>query len=641
MQQGEEKIKQLKEFLAKFHGQDGEVYFQMVGDDHNPQIPKKDFNTGKLKEPKVTVDQLENVWDRLCNYHKQGYKVYFKLNSGGYLDKDIYNITAHCVDIDFHHEDDPEELEKKKNEKIEMLKNLPLPPSIIVVSPRGVHAYWLMQKQEDKTPKQIVQEINQFKYVQDALAAYFNSCTGVNLLCQGMRLPSFKGKIIETSDRRYTQEELLRHYYAEPKPKKKKEKESNQKITNDIPSATPNTIDKPKTSQVAEEVYYNYHDFFEVAKQKDLREYIGLNVPLNENFSCIYHDDQKPSARMGISEKGHYRYRCFADGCGANNPYGLTIIDLMQLNGITDFSQIIRTISETFNMKLISNEWCQKEKEKYIANMNFIKEEMTRENMYHTYQLFRHAIPIINEMLTMGITKVTPSLCSKDGLSMFFISNRYIAKRTKKWLERVNQYVNLLIWLGVFRLEQPSSNSKIYQDSVKRAEESGKEKAKEIGYKKEFSYNVISYYSMPNLYEIKQELEEKAEQLRKKYRYSISAMSEAYVANHQYPTEEIYAAEFTPNFKKSAMIRDKLLKKAKEQLGHKGYTCWQNFIRLKVKGKRVPREQVKIEFKRIEPILINELGCVKRKANKTLKQMYQLDGYPWIIVTPEVNQRVG
>ena len=83
---------------------------------------------------------------------------------------------------------------------------------MIVKTRRGVHAYWVLRETIVRNKGESTNSFkDRFQEVQCRLINYFESCTGVKLLCQHMRLPTFNdSEIVEiNAELMYTQEQLI------------------------------------------------------------------------------------------------------------------------------------------------------------------------------------------------------------------------------------------------------------------------------------------------------------------------------------------------------------------------------------------------------------------------------------------------
>ncbi|WP_331446094.1 hypothetical protein [Natranaerobius thermophilus] len=584
----------LQKFFKLFHEKD--IIFQLVSTGGTQKQDNPQLRLNDLSELNQFVEKLEARAD-------QGYKVYFITNPGGTKNDDIFGVNAQFIDIDFHEFEDATQKEQKKNETVKMLKELKLKPTAIVMTPNGVHAYWHLKEEESKRHK----VLERFIDTQKMMAEYFGSCTGVtNRLGQAMRVPSpkFGGKIVEINpDQLYTQEEIRSSFYAETE----KPKARNQQNTGQI-------------EQVNNKIkIYNISDFFEVAKQQDIRKYLKTNVLLNKSFNCFYHHDNNPSAVIS-KKNGRYQYFCNSSNCRAyNGRSGLTIIDLLQLDGMTKWQDIISQITNTFNIELVSTKWMEGQKNKYIANLTFLKDEL--EEMKSTDILTRYGIIILEKLLNIGLTKITPELHDENGEAVFFTSNRYLSREKNKPIEKVNAYLNLFCMLGLLNKVDPPKNHKVTQESLKRARENNR--------------RVINFYSVPNYYEIKNQIENRAFDLRKQG-FSINTVSQVYVKNYD---EELAKKVYHSNENISEFgikVREKILEKAESQIYHYGYTHDKLLAGLKVSGRRIKKERLKQEFKKVIPILIDK-GYILKPANNKLKSKFNIKskGYPKILLKPE------
>lgn len=116
----------LKTFLSAFIDIKDKICFR-VFHDKDKEAPAFNFS--------YFLNEFDTFVKVLKSYNARGYGVFFCVNTGGHLDKDIIKINAHFVEMD----DFP------FAEQIKIILSFPLPPSIIIKTRRSLHVYWLLK----------------------------------------------------------------------------------------------------------------------------------------------------------------------------------------------------------------------------------------------------------------------------------------------------------------------------------------------------------------------------------------------------------------------------------------------------------------------------------------------------------------
>ncbi|MDZ7796995.1 MAG: DNA-primase RepB domain-containing protein [Candidatus Marinimicrobia bacterium] len=218
---------EVREFLTQlFTDQDQFEIFTIIDDKHV-----------SARYPKETPANLSTIdYDKLSRIN--GYAIYFTPNSmkGGKRSKaTVDKFNTMFLDFDFK-----DHLDKGKADTISTLEGLQLPPSAIVETKNGIHAYWFLQAGtiSDSETYEALQRAMQEKLGSDHQAI---DCSHL------MRLPGFKHwkdpkdpfdvKLISKRyDKRYTLDELAHKFGGKKKLKELKKKHqagaySNKPIT--------------------------------------------------------------------------------------------------------------------------------------------------------------------------------------------------------------------------------------------------------------------------------------------------------------------------------------------------------------------------------------------------------------------------
>jgi len=183
----------------------------------------------KLPVTRKGLEVDQSLADKLVEWNKRA-GVYFVVNAGGDEDKDITRYTAWFAEDD----------ERSVEGQLKRLAAAPLRPSILVVTRKSVHAYWLA------TPGCAEAE---WRDIQLRLISYFDSDDSIKNPSRVMRVPylnhityekidgslSFhKIELVEFApDRSYTVEQMQAAFPPPPEPEVKAKQDSQSNHTGD------------------------------------------------------------------------------------------------------------------------------------------------------------------------------------------------------------------------------------------------------------------------------------------------------------------------------------------------------------------------------------------------------------------------
>lgn len=601
---------------------------------------------------------LQEVFQR---YQRKGYAVYFVVNSGGTKQEIITRINAHFLDFDYgkiskydgngkiikegkktvYEYRTAAEIENYKIECLKTLKNFALPPNIIVETKNGFHIYWLIDQQSKKdllifTPLQ-VELMNYFRQYENYPEHVDTSAKSIERV---LRIPNyyhlkdpnepFLVKCIHFDiSRRYTQKELaeaidiniadLENSITVKKHGKKVTKPTTGKIGNQMGSI-PNTIQHQKVS-------LGYKDIITTLRSIDMRHYLGINCELNQNFKCIFHDDKHPSAQINL--KGNsYKYFCYSSNCLCNTNKGMDIIDIVMMRKNCSTSDAIKHLIEYYNLSVsfLDIGWAQKQKEKYHKNINIIQSLKKNTEKYpYLNRILRYAFPYLQTILSIAQDNIISNLFKVDGEALFFFSNRYLAKKTHKTLDRTNKYINLLCVLGLL-IKVPYN--RIDDKIVKTAKEISK-KNKEQG---------ICFYTIPD-YALILDVAEKRAKTLIECRFSIKGMSRTYIENvfGQEFADQVYHVHIKPSTK-NYLIQESIENFILQQVHQVGYCTKEMVINqsIVVNGVSIKKHTKDFEFRRILPDILQKYSLVYVKANKEINSKLNINTFKYIIVKEEL-----
>ncbi|MGB9856213.1 MAG: CHC2 zinc finger domain-containing protein [Caldisericum exile] len=584
----------LREFLNNIFGENAIINFSCIRD---KKVIKK-------------IGIYDNLKNELKRLNKEGYNIYFVVNSGGYKDKEINKINALFIDID------------TKENKLNELMAFNLPPSYVVETKNGYHAYWLLN--DNAT-------VEEFKLCEELLINYFNADKQVKNPARLMRLPEYNHvkeidnpypvKIIVHNNIRYDIKHIIEALGGFRKTDKKKYITIYQSYENPEPliykgCSHVELIQSKNISKLQEIInpvpvkFNNHDDVYNYLKKQDLMQFLGINYN-GKMFNCIFHDDENPSATILISENEHQIYYCF--GCGFKG----TIIQCVERIQGTTRVDALRYLRAVYKVEYEETEWQKKQKAIIEENMRFILSNEFQELYPETYRLIK---PYINDLYVIhGYAKehvYTENFTDNSNNALFFASIKYLLKICNRFCyQNTNDRIALFTLLGLLnKLKKEQIPDFLLKNAIRYAK--GK--------------NTVTFFSIPSYtYNVMTNAEEKAK-LWKEKNCTMKGMSYEMIlrnfgydeANKVYP--QMQAKEITSKNKEIAMHLEKVML---NMVYTKGYATEKEI--LAVAGKINERN-----LKKILGEVLKKYGLKRVRANKELKEKFYIKdkGYPYLIM---------
>lgn len=574
----------------------------------------------------------------------EGYGIYMVAQNGGQQKKNIKSLSSHVLDFDCGKYDSGKrdeknqiiwsyrttsEIEEHKEIILTCLEKLP-EASIINETKNGFHVYWRLDQNYD---------ILKYRSLELALCDFFDSLTTTKYsdrrvadLPHVFRVPSFlhlknpnDPYVIKTikfdPQLVYSQKQIadsinvrlsdLENDLIEPSKGASEPSKAKESI---ITGAGLKTPSKPVEVN-------NYADLLEYLRSKDLREFLGTNVAERVAFNCLFHNDKHPSAVITFHH-GVWKYFCNSSSCDYNSENGLDIIDIVQKQKGYSFNEAIDYLCTIYNIIFLKSKWAEEQRDKYVANISFILNDKELKKYPSLDKVLRTNFSVLNTMLNIGLSSIRTENLHFESDSLFFTSNRFLAAKANRPYQKVNQYINLYAVLGlIVKVPQEFIPSRIAETFSKIAK---KQKQK-----------MISFYTIPNFFDVAKEAERRAKELISKgfsikavsYKYFKEAMGEK-IANLAYPNIRI---EFENP--KQELVEVEILKDIFAGAGYSSFRKLEENESLK----QIPREQLYAEFRRLIPRLLTEHYIHFCRANKELKERFNLDSYIYILFQPPMD----
>ena len=633
------------EFLSLFKKPKEKVCFRLIQEEKH--IAKK-FDCILTLDDDLEYPLMQKIF---IKYQKQGYGVYFVVNSGGQEKNSIKRINAHFIDMDFgkvplidsgelikdskgkiiYEYRNKEEIEEYKIAFLKKLENFKLIPNVIVETKNGLHVYWLLDPEKP-------QSLNAFTPLQEKLIDYFASFeerkehadSSVKDINRVLRLINYKHLkdpkdpftikcIYLNTDKKYTQEDI-----ASAVGYNIIELVNNTKSTEIKPSAV--RAEASNLQKESHKVHYpseiQYENLIPFLKQQDLISYLGINTKPNVNFKCIFHNDNNPSAVIK-NNGGYYKYFCNSPTCICHNDgKGMDIIDIVKIKENCDTSTAIRKLVEYFHIELEDSTWINEQSKKFETNMMLLSQLGERKDEFpNLCRIIRFGYPILMHILEIGKDNASNRFFSVKGESLFFLSNRYLAKKIKKDAPNINKYINLFCTLGL-----------LHKIPYKDINQNLRKTALQIS--KENSQNGISFYTVPDYNEAFKIANERAK-IMLEYRFTIKGMSKKYLENcfGEEFANKIYLVNVKDS-KRSENIRNAIENFILNQIKTYGY-CTKDMLityRLEVDNCYIRKGVKDYEFRRVLPDIMQKYDLIYRKANKNINKALGIDTEKYLIV---------
>ena len=633
------------EFLSLFKKPKEKVCFRLIQEEKH--IAKK-FDCILTLDDDLEYPLMQKIF---IKYQKQGYGVYFVVNSGGQEKNSIKRINAHFIDMDFgkvplidsgelikdskgkiiYEYRNKEEIEEYKIAFLKKLENFKLIPNVIVETKNGFHVYWLLDFEKP-------QSLDAFTPIQEKLIDYFASFeerkehadSSVKDINRVLRLINYKHLkdpkdpftikcIYLNTDKKYTQEDI-----ASAVGYNIIELVNNTKSTEIKPSAV--RAEASNLQKESHKVHYpseiQYENLIPFLKQQDLISYLGINTKPNVNFKCIFHNDNNPSAVIK-NNGGYYKYFCNSPACICHNDgKGMDIIDIVKIKENCDTSTAIRKLIEYFHIKLEDSTWINEQSKKFEINMMLLSQLGERKDEFpNLNRIIRFGYPILMDILEIGKENIINRFFSTNGESIFFFSNRYLAGKRNKSVVNINKYINLFCTLGLL-------NKIPYKQVNQRL------RAMAVQISKDNAQNGISFYTVPDYNKTFKTADERAS-IMLQYKFSIKGMSKKYLENcfGEEFANQIYLVNVKDS-EKSKSIRDAIEAFILQQIKTYGYFTKDMIMNYKLKlDNHYIRCGVKeYEFRKVLPDIIQKYDLIYMKANNNINQKLGIDTKKYVLI---------
>ncbi|MDO4306689.1 MAG: hypothetical protein Q4C77_07630 [Eubacteriales bacterium] len=370
-----------------------------------------------------------------------------------------------------------------------------------------------------------------------------------------------------------------------------------------------------------------------IYSELDIAELIDIDNP--KSFCCVLHDDHNPSANVFTTQNGIQKYRC----CSEN--LTLNIKQLVEMLG--DFKseyKAIQFIMDIYNLSIKESQWSIEQRENIDLMISNITLNKFKELCPQADKNIKYAKDTFLMMLSIARNNVySEKFSNDDGEIVFFITNKKLAKymgkgNSQKKIDKVSKYIKMLIYHDLIRILDDSQVPK--ELLMKAIKYSGTDKR---------SGNHVSFYAIPS-WVIQQLKTIEHNGIRWKGKgYRIGGVS----FDMFYRSEGFdVAASLYPQYKKKKNEYGEIVNRTTTQasdertmkisevilktIQRKGY-CTEKEV-VCILGNKYRYEVTETQIKRCLNEIMDSYGLKKVKANKVLKEQYQIksNGYPNIII---------
>ncbi len=284
--------------------------------------------------------------------------------------------------------------------------------------------------------------------------------------------------------------------------------------------------------------------------------------------------------------------------------------------------------------------------EKIDNNLKLLYEPMQLSKYEYLYKVIKRRLRYLIKLIEYSKDKRINDYSTIHDNYYFYVSFRYLARRYKGHTSTWSRNINIFASLGLINKVNIEglevANSKLLDESYKHR----KAKAKGLGVKPE-QIKIVSYYTIPLFND---ELLNYANNIAKTMydnNFKVNGFSKMYLINifGQEFADNVYD-DFRTDTEYSNYVRDEIENYIQQEIKQKGYTTKARVLKnTNINIKKVAELQ-QYKSKRKENILSREFDrsfnqilvdndLEYRKANKELKERFNLDTYKFIIYKGE------
>lgn len=380
--------------------------------------------------------------------------------------------------------------------------------------------------------------------------------------------------------------------------------------------------------------FENKNEFWDyIYSELDIAELIDIDNP--RSFCCVLHDDHNPSANIFTTQNGVQKYRC----CSEN--LTLNIKQLIEMLGnFKSEYKAIQFIMDIYNLSVKESQWSIEQRENIDLMISNITLNKFKELCPQADKNIKNAKDTFLMMLSIARNNVySEKFSNNDGEIVFFVTHKRLAEclgmnTNQKRIDKVGKYIKMLVYHDLIRILDDSQIPK--ELLMKAIKYSGTDKR---------SGNHVNFYAIPS-WVIQQlsTIEDNGVRWKEKgYRiagisFDMFYRSEGFdVVASLYPQYKKHKNEYGEivNRTTTKASDERTLKISEVILNciqNKGY-CTEKEV-VYILGNKYRYVVTETQIKRSLNEIMDSYGLKKVKANKVLKEQYNIDsdGYPNIII---------
>lgn len=374
--------------------------------------------------------------------------------------------------------------------------------------------------------------------------------------------------------------------------------------------------------------FWNY-----IYSELDIAELIEVDNP--RSFCCVLHDDRNPSANIFTTQNGVQKYRC----CSENLTLNIKQLIEMLGNFKSEYKSV-EFIKSIYNLSIKESEWSIEQRENIDSMIENITLDRFRELCPQADKNIKYAKDTFLAMLSIARNNIySEKFSNNDGEIVFFVSIKKLAEimgksNSQKKIDKVGKYIKMLVYHDLIRILEDEQVPKELLIKAIRYSNTDKRAGKHV-----------NFYSIPSWVIQQLNTIEKKGLSWKSKGYRVDGIS----FDMFYRSEGFdVASTLYPQYKKKkneyGEIVNRTTTKASDErtlkisgvildcIQRKGY-CTEKEV-VYILGNEYRYEVTETQLKRSLCEILDSYGLKKVKANKVLKEKYNIesDGYPNIII---------
>ncbi|CAK7037110.1 hypothetical protein [Tissierella sp.] len=340
-----------------------------------------------------------------------------------------------------------------------------------------------------------------------------------------------------------------------------------------------------------------------------------LGIKNDKSFSCIFHQDNSPSAGITRLEDGQYFYKCFSSNCGFKGNFITVIAELLGSSRLDS----IKFIQKVYDLRVTELEWVIEHREELKENTRMIMDGELKEiypvlnsviSRYYRDLLCIHEIAMQNILYK-----------DLDGNIIFFVSQNKLATILNTEQSSICRRIALF---ALLKMINKIDDEKIPKDLRKKSEEISRKNNKK---------DTIQYYSILSFTWANLSVSNSRAINYKEKHCTMKGMSREliYRSFGEELADEIYPKRKTVEpGEESIKFKNRFQKYLLNTIAKDSYATETKVLN-KLKGYKALNE---IMAKRVLAQVLEENHLKRVRANKELKEKYNIKskGYPFIIV---------